>query len=146
MVFLLKNKRIFLVFFLSLIIFFALYVIKEFALPHSIRDLLNTDYNNVTKVLMRSGHTGKFVVTNDSKKIMELISLLDNRKYYKSFDQIPRLGYTYYYYFYVEENKILTIVGTGNFVRINQTYYNLAKDISTDEVTQWFNSLPIQEN
>ena len=112
-------------------------------------DLLGVDEAKITKVLMRSGVTGKGVETSDSDKIKELISILDNRHYRKAFNQELRTGYIYAYTFYSKSNEILRIVGCGNNVHIytyseeksSGKYYNVSKEIPLHLLDIWFNSL-----
>ena len=104
-------------------------------------DLLGVDEAKITKVLMRSGVTGKGVETSDSDKIKELISILDNRYYRKAFNQELRTGYMYYYDFYSEDKVILRITGSGTAVIIKDIRYNVSKEISLHLLDIWFNSL-----
>ena len=104
-------------------------------------DLLGVDETKITKVLMRSGVTGKGVETSDSDKIKELISILDNRYYRKAFNQELRTGYMYYYDFYSEDKVILRITGSGTAVIIKDIRYNVSKEIPLHLLDIWFNSL-----
>ena len=104
-------------------------------------DLLGVDEAKITKVLMRSGVTGKGVETSDSDKIKELISILDNRYYRKAFNQELWTGYMYYYDFYSGDEVILRITGSGNAVIIKNIKYNINKEISLHLLDIWFKSL-----
>jgi len=104
-------------------------------------DLLGTNEANITKVLMRSGVTGHGVETADKGKIKELINLVNNRYYRKAFKQEFGTGYMYYYDFYSGDKVILRITGNGNVVYINDTRYNVSKEISLDLLNNWYASL-----
>jgi len=110
----------------------------------SFKKLLGIDELNITKVSMRNGNNGNLVETSDKVKIEELINLLNNRDYRKSFEQGSRTGYSYYYDFYVGDKHVLRMIGSGNNVQINSTYYQTSKEISVDSLREWFNSLPIK--
>ena len=112
----------------------------------SFTELLGTDELNITKVSMLNGSNGNIVETTDKVKIEELINLLDNRDYKKSFEQNSRVGYSYYYDFYVGDKHILRMTGCGNDIQINRSYYHTNKEISVDSLSKWFNSLPIKSN
>ncbi len=105
--------------------------------------LLNNGSSNISKVFMRDGMTLNSVSTTDKAKIRELVQLVNNRHYTKAADQEARAGFISFYNFYVGNTKYLTISGSGSNVNINGTYYNVDKPISTDELTKWFNSLPV---
>ncbi len=104
-------------------------------------DLLGVDEAKITKVLMRKGFDMSSVETTDKDKIKELINILDNRYYRKSFKQELISGYTYYYDFYSGNTVILRITGSGNNVCVNTTYCNVSKEISLHLLDIWFNSL-----
>ena len=104
-------------------------------------DLLGVDEAKITKVLMRSGFDMSSVETTDKDKIKELINILDNRYYRKSFKQELISGYTYYYDFYSGNTVILRITGSGNNVCVNTTYCNVSKEISLHLLDIWFKSL-----
>ena len=95
---------------------------------------------------MRKGDMSS-VETTDKAKIKELINVLNNRYYKKSFNQDLGTGYTYAYIIYSGNNKSLTMVCSGNRIHIyNQdktgaAYYNASKEIPIDWSDKWFNSL-----
>ncbi len=105
--------------------------------------LLNSGSSNVSKVFMREGLFLNSVSTTDKAKIHELVQLVNNRHYTKSANQEVRAGYAYACDFYVGNTRYLTIVVSEKNVEINRTYYDVYKPISTDELTKWFNSLPV---
>jgi hypothetical protein len=92
---------------------------------------------------MGNGNTGTNVTTNDKTKIKELITLVNDRYYRRSDDQQQRVGYNYFYTFYVGNKDVLTITCTGTSVYINGVWYVVSKEISSDKITDWFNSLTI---
>jgi len=92
---------------------------------------------------MRDGSNGNSVSTTDKAKIQEIVQLVENRHYTKAINQEARTGYSYFYDFYVGNKEVLRITGGGNNVEINSTYYNVDKPIQTNELKNWFNSLPI---
>ena len=104
-------------------------------------DLLGVDEAKITKVLMRKGFDMSSVETTDKDKIKELINILDNRYYRKSFKQELISGYTYYYDFYSGNTVILRITGSGNNVCVNTTYCNVSKEIPLHLLDIWFKSL-----
>lgn len=108
----------------------------------SFENLLGIDQANITKVFMRDGSNGNFIETSDKDKIKELINLLNNRYYKKALDQVPRMGYSYYYDFFSGDRKVLRITGSGDNVQINGTYYNVNKDILREALKSWFDSQP----
>ncbi|OPX45553.1 hypothetical protein CLHUN_09320 [Ruminiclostridium hungatei] len=127
---------------ISVLLFFQIkYPKKTFS------ELLGTDEANITKVLMRKGFDMSSVETTDKAKIKELINMLNDRYYKKSFNQDPRTGYIYGYIFYSGNNKALTMVCSGNNIYIDNkektgaVYYNAVKEISIDWSDNWFNSL-----
>ena len=110
----------------------------------SFDSVLGANGINVTKVDMRNGNTGGYVSTTDKDKIKELVNLVDNRYYRKSFMHLNQMsGFTFYYDFYVGDKQILRISGDGNNVQLNNTHYHVSKSISNKLLTNWFNSLPI---
>ena len=126
---------------ISVLLFFQIkYPKKTFS------ELLGTDEANITRVLMRKGDMSS-VETTDKAKIKELINVLNNRYYKKSFNQDLGTGYTYAYIIYSGNNKSLTMVCSGNRIHIyNQdktgaAYYNASKEIPIDWSDKWFNSL-----
>jgi len=112
----------------------------------SFKELIGMDELNITKVSMVNGSTGNKVETNDKVKIQELVNLLDNRDYQRSFEQGARTGYSYYYEFYIGDKNALRISGSGNNVQINSTYFHVSKEISADSLSKWFDSFPIKSN
>lgn len=110
----------------------------------SFNDLLKTKESNITKILMRNGNNGSYIETTDKNKIKEMITLVSGRYYKKSFNQSSRSGYSYYYDFYSGNKQILRITGSGDNVKINESYYDVSKPISTKSLVNWFNSLPIK--
>lgn len=99
------NKNLFKIAITISVIIFCLIIYYGYS-PKSFYNLLRTDEENITKVLMRNGDDGSYVETTDKEKIKEIINLVNDRNYKKSSDQEPRLGYSYYYDFY-QETKIL---------------------------------------
>lgn len=91
---------------------------------------------------MINGSNGLNVSTTDRSKIEKIISIVDNRKYSKSFDQQQRKGFNYAMEFYVGDKKVLTMIGFGQGNSINGTRYNVDKPISVEDVKTWFDSLP----
>ena len=127
---------------ISVLLFFQIkYPKKTFS------ELLGTDEPNITRVLMRKGSDMSSVETTDKGKIKEIINMLNDRYYKKSFNQEPRTGYIYGYIFYSGNNETLTMVCSGNNIHIYNkentrgSYYNAVKEISIDWSDNWFNSL-----
>ena len=131
---------------LLLIVIVSVFLIKHFEnSPESFENLLGTNKANITKVLMRDGSNGNYVITDDKEKINEIINLINDRDYTKSANQEDRTGYRYYYDFYSGDNIKMRITGDGDVVEINNTYYGVSNPISSNSLTTWFNSLPIQK-
>lgn len=119
-------------------------VLRDYIIPKRFDDLLGTNDKNITKVFMRDGSNGNSVSTNDRVKIEELLAVLNNLLYRKSFNQQRRTGYSYFYEFYIGNKAVLRITGSGKNVDINGIYYELNQAISKNELREWFNSLPIE--
>jgi hypothetical protein len=118
-------------------------IVRNRTIPKSFEDLLGTNDTNISKILMGNGNSGTNVTTNDKTKIKELITLVNNRYYRRSDDQRKMVGYNYFYTFYVGNKDVLTITYTGTKVYINRVWYDVNKEISSDKITDWFNSLTI---
>ncbi|HZK72337.1 MAG TPA: hypothetical protein VFD03_12610, partial [Clostridia bacterium] len=128
----------------SFILLLIIFLIgSPFIIGNNFDNLLKTNTYNITKVLMRDGSNGNSVSTTDKAKIQEIVQLVENRHYTKAINQEARTGYSYFYDFYVGNKEVLRITGGGNNVEINSTYYNVDKPIQTNELKNWFNSLPI---
>jgi hypothetical protein len=141
-----KSKRKFVIIAtLILLLGIAFIIGSPYVIGNSFNDLLKTNSSNITKVFMRKGMSYDCVSTTDKVKIQEIVQLLGSRRYTKALNQETRYGYTYSYEIYVENEKAITIVGSGDNVEINGTYYDVDKQISTDGLTKWFDSLPVTE-
>lgn len=125
-----------------LLLFLTILSVYQYS-KKSFDNLLGTNETNITKVFMRSGVNGDYVETEDKEKIKEIISLLNDRYYKKSFNQSLRTGYSYFYDFYSGNKHLIRRTGSENNVEVNSTYYNVSKPISTKSLTDWFNSLPV---
>jgi len=126
----------------SAVLIIIIFLCAQFS-SRSFNNLLGTKETNITKVFMRNGSNGNWVETNDKDKIKELFNLLNNRYYRIALNQVPRVGYSYYYDFYSGDKKLLRMTGNGNNVQINNTYYNVSEEVSHDLLKSWFNSLPV---
>lgn len=124
------------------VISFCLIKHFEYA-PKSFTNLLGTNEANITKVLMLNGSNGNEVVTNDKEKIKEIINLVNDRNYTKSSNQEDRTGYSYYYEFYSGDEVKVRITGGGDNVKVNDTYYDVSKPISSASLANWFDSLSV---
>lgn len=138
-----KSRRKIIILSIILLLVVVFLIGSPYVIGKDFYGLLNTKSNDITKVFMRDGSNGNSVCTTDKAKILELDKILDNRHYTKAINQGDRAGYTYLYDFYVGNNKVLRITGSGNNVDINSTYYNIDKPIQTDLLKKWFNSLPV---
>ncbi len=143
-----KKKLLWIV--ISLLLIAAISVLLFFQIKYpkkTFSELLGTDEANITRVLMRKGSDMSSVETTDKGKIKEIINMLNDRYYKKSFNQEPRTGYIYGYIFYSGNNETLTMVCSGNNIHIYNkentrgSYYNAVKEISIDWGDRWFNSL-----
>lgn len=115
--------------------FFAQYPKKSFS------ELLGTDQANITKVTLINCDAGMTVETYNKDKIKELINLLSERSYRKEF--IPYWGITHYIcYLYSDTKEVIRISILEPNIEINNIYYNVKKEIDTDLLKKWFNSLP----
>ncbi len=137
-----KKKLLWIVIPLILIVAISVLLFIQINYPKkTFSELLGTDEARVTKVLMRKGFDMSSVETTDKGKIKELINILNDKYYRKSFNQELISGYTYFYDFYSGDKAILRITGSGNTVCVNDTYCNVSKEISLDLLNNWFNSL-----
>lgn len=127
-----------------LFIYIILFVAIQFQ-NRSFDELLGTNEENITKVVMRNGNNGRLASTKDEEKIKELINLLNDKHYRKSIIQISRKGYSFSYDFYYGNEVIVRVTGDGSNVKINKTYYHVNKKISLDSLTEWFNSITALE-
>jgi hypothetical protein len=118
-------------------------IVRNRTIPKSFEDLLGTNDTKISNILLGNGNSGTNVTTNDKTKIKELITLVNNRYYRRSDDQRKMVGYNYFYTFYVGNKDVLTITYTGTKVYINRVWYEVNKEISSDKITDWFNSLTI---
>lgn len=127
-----------------LVMFFVIFLVVQYHYK-SFNAILAT--KSITKVSMRNGNTGGYVSTKNKEKIMELINLVNNRYYRKSFIQLNSMsGFSFYYDFYVGDKQVLRISRDGNNVQLNNVNYHASKPISNSLLTNWFNSLPIIYN
>lgn len=113
---------------------------------NSFEELLGTKVENITRIVMQSGDTGQSVNTTDKQKIADFLSLVEDNVYSKSFDQSKRTGFSYSYYFYQGEIQLLSMLGHGDYIQINDTYYDVSKAISYEDLNQWFESLLVNDN
>ena len=133
---------------LMLIGVISFFLIKHFEYsPKSFESLLGTNEANITKVLLGNADYGDVAETNDKEKIKEIINLINNRNYTKS-NQEYITGCIYYCDFYSgDEFKVrVRLSGDGDNVKVNYTYYNVSKSISSALLTNWFDSLLVQNN
>lgn len=139
------NKKLFKV---LVPMFIVLLIILFYQIQYSrksFEDFLGTNEANITKILMRNGSDGSYVETSDKEHMKILINMLNDRYYKKSLNQEDRNGYSYYYDFYLQDKRIIRITGDGDNVNINNTYYNVSKQISLDSLTNWYNSLSVND-
>lgn len=111
----------------------------------SFNDMLGTNETNITRILTRNENTGEYFSTTNKDKIKELINLLNNRSYSKSFNPLTVTGISYYYEFFVGSKKILSITGDSDNVSIDGTCYNITKEMSVKLLHNWSNSLTIKK-
>lgn len=137
-----NKKRLLMIVSIILIICIISFLTIQYS-KKSFNDLLKTNESNITKIFIRNVNNGNYVETTDKNKIKEMINLVSRRYYKKSYDQRFRSGYSYYYDFYSGNKQILRITGSGDNVKINESYYDVSKPISTKSLVNWFNSLPI---
>lgn len=128
-----------------LLIILALWLYSQYT-SKSFEELLGTKADKITRILMRSGDNGFYVNTTDLQKIEEFLQLVQEKGYKKSFDQRTRGGYSYYYDFYHNEEKLMRMCGHGDYIQINTTYYDVSEEILLEDLRSWFQSLPVNRN
>jgi len=103
-------------------------------------DFIGKPNQNISKITMMDGDTGKSVSTTDKAKIKELITLLKSRRYHKVSKQEGKVGFSYSYNFYVDNKAILGISDCGGEVSIYGTRYS-ATIVPNNGLETWYNSL-----
>jgi hypothetical protein len=140
-----KRKSIIIGIILILLLIILVLWLQSHYSRKSFDELLGTKAGNITRIVMRSGDTGQAVSTTDKQKIAELLSLLEDNEYSKSFDQSRKTGFSYVYYFFQGETQILSMLGHGDYIQLNDTYYDVSKEILLEDLSHWFESLPVNE-
>lgn len=107
----------------------------------SFEELLGIKETNITKVFMRNGWNGHAVETTNKEKIKELVSFYKDRIYRKEFKQVLGSGFIYFCDFYSEDMRILRISENGENISFNNSSYNVSKEISTDSIIYWSESI-----
>lgn len=105
-------------------------------------DLLGTNADNITKITMFDGDSGKSVVLNKESDIKTLIKLLSGRKYINPHPLGNREGFMYATTFYTGDKEVFSITIEPDMPVIKGNVYNVDKKIDIDAVTKLFNSLP----
>ncbi len=139
-----KNKQLKIILLILLFIFVNLFSLSSLFQSHTknFNDMLGTNETNITRILTRNENTGQYFSTTNKDKIKELINLLNNRNYSKSFNRLTVTGISYYYEFFAGDKEILRITGDSDNVNINGTCYNITKEMSVKLLHNWSNSLP----
>lgn len=136
------KKRLIITLSAVVLIFIISLLVSPYVLARRFDSFIGRNRNKITRVNMINGSNGLIVSTTDRSKIEKIISIVDNRKYSKNFDQQERNGFNYAMEFYVSDKKVLTMVSIGQGNIVNGTRYNVDKLISVEEVKTWFDSLP----